>query len=179
MIYKFITDQNLDVGMKTYFRNQVIENNPHILTTSEGAAVSMMKAKLSGRYDLTKLFPEIKTWNNTVLYKKDQYCFKSDKIYKALQDGTGNDPVTQPAYWIEEDPRDDLLIVFCVDITIYTMCKPLPAIKTPTDLVDAYMAAMQWLEDCQKGLENPDWPVLEDGASTINWGSNEKLDHYY
>lgn len=179
MIYKFITDQNLDLGMKTYFRNQIIETNPHILTTSEGAAFSMIKAKLSSRYDLTKLFPEIKPWNIATAYEKGQYCFKSDKIYKSLQDGTGNDPVTQITYWSEEDPRDDLLVVFCVDITIYTMCKPLPSIKTPTDLVDAYMAAMDWLEDCQNGKENPDWPLLEAGSSNVIWGSNEKLDHYY
>lgn len=178
-IYSFITDKDLDVGMKKYFRDQVIENNTHILTISEGAAFSLIKSKLSGRYDIVKLFPSIKEWSNATAYLTDQYSYKSDKIYKALQDGDNQDPETANTYWTNEDPRDQLLVVFAVRITIFFMVEALNPRKVPEDIANDFTQALEWLEACQKGEENPDWPLLENGSSTIQWGSNEKLDHYY
>jgi phage gp36-like protein len=178
-IHAFITDKDLDVGMKQYFRDQIIETNTHILTTSEGAAFSLIKSKLTGRYDLLKLFPSTKLWSGSIDYLKDQYIFKNDKFYKALQDGTNQDPETQTAYWVEEDPRDKLLVIFCVRITIYFIVEALPTRKVSQDIINDFDSAIEWLDNCKSGIENPDWPLLINGSSIINWGSNEKLDHYY
>lgn len=178
-IHSFITDKDLDVGMKLYFRDQIIEANTHILTTAEGAAFSLIKTKLNSRYDLSKLFPETKTWSASTAYLKDSYSFKSDKIYKALLDGTNKDPATETTYWVEEDPRDKLLVIFCVRITIYFLCESMSLRKTPDDVINDFNSAIEWLDDCKDGTENPDWPILETGSSIINYGSNEKLDHYY
>lgn len=178
-IYSFITDKDLDVGMKKYFRDQIIGANAHILNISEGAAFSIIKTKLGGRYDLAKLFPSIKAWDNAAAYITDQYAYKGDKIYIALQNGTNQDPATATTYWKELDPRDQLLVVFCVNITIYFLVESICPHKLSDDITNAFTQAMEWLESCQNGNENPDWPLLEAGSSTINWGSNEKLDHYY
>ncbi len=178
-IHTFITDKDLDVGMKQYFRDQIIETNTHILTTSESAAFSLIKTKLNSRYDIKLLFPSTKTWSGTTAYLEGEYSYKADKFYKALQDGTNQDPATQASYWVEEDPRDQLLVIFCVRMTLYFLCESNSLKKTPEKLINDFDTAMEWLDNCKSGVENPDWPLLENGSSTINFGSNEKLDHYY
>jgi Protein of unknown function (DUF1320) len=178
-IHSFITDKDLDVGMKKYFRDQIIETNTHILTTCEGAAFSLMKSKLTGRYDMLLLFPDTSTWSASKIYLTGDYCFKNDKFFKAIQDGTNHDPETSPLYFIEKDARDQLLVVFCVNIAIYFLIQALNPRKVPQDIINDYDTAIEWLDGCMSGKENPDWALLENGVSTINWGSNPKLDHYY
>lgn len=178
-IYKFLTTKDLELGMKTYFRNQVIGTETQILTISEAAAFDILKAKLSSRYDLTKLFPSIKDWAGTTAYLKDEYSYKGDKIYRALLDGTNQDPATATTYWVEDDPRIQLLVKFCVSITIYFMVESLNPNKINDEISNNFTNAMEWLEACQKQEENPDWPLLEAGSTNINWGSNKKLDHYW
>lgn len=179
MIYQFITDNDLDVGMKKYFRDQIIENNTHILTTCEGASFSLLKSKLTGRYDLSLLFPTIVNWNNATNYTTTKYVCKENKIYKALQNNTNSDPETSTSNWELSDPRDQLLVVMAVRITIYFLTEAVNPRKVPEDIVNDFTSSMEWLEAVQTGKENPDFPLLEGGASTVNWGSNPKLDHYY
>jgi len=180
-IYSFITDKDLDVGMKKYFRDQVTNGttNLHILKTSEGGAFSMIKAKLNNKYDLVKLFPSIQDWSAAKAYLKDEYAYKNDKIYKALQPGTNQDPATQTAYWVESDPRDQLLVIHCVNMTIYFFMESIAPNKITEDIANAFASAIEWLDDVKNGDENPDWPLVLEGSSFIHSGSNEKLDHYY
>jgi hypothetical protein len=180
MIYDFITDKDLDVGMKKYFRDQVMENNPHILKTSEGAALSMIKTELNGRYDLAKLFPSIKEWSSDADYTSDGYASKADIIYKAKRDNTNKEPADNSDDWEESDPRDQLLVVFAVAITLYFFVESISPRKISQDIVNAYTNAMEWLEDVKEGKKNPDFPLLESGGlNDIPHGSNEPYDHYY
>lgn len=178
-LYSFITDQDLDVGMKQYFRDQIISGETHKLITSEGAAFTLIKTKLNSRYDLVKLFPSITVWSGAAAYATDNYVWKNNKFFKAKQAGTNQDPETQTAYWLESDPRDKLLVIFAVSITLFFLVKALKSSQVPQDLINDFDTANEWLESCKDGKENPDWPLLENGSSTIQWGSNEKLDHYY
>lgn len=178
-LHSFITDQDLDVGMKQYFRNQIISGNNHVLTTAEGAAFTLIKTKINSRYDLVKLFPSIVVWSNATTYATDDYVWKNNKFFKAKQASTNQDPETQTTYWLESDPRDKLLVIFAVSITLFFLTKALKSSQVPQDLINDFDTAIEWLDNCKDGNENPDWPLLENGSSTIQWGSNEKLDHYY
>lgn len=181
-IYKFITDKDLDVGMKKYFRDQITNGatNIHILKTTEAAAFDIIKAKLNNKYNLVLLFPSIQEWSAAKPYLKDEYTYKSDKIYKALLAGTNQDPAAVGStYWVEEDPRVQLLVVFCVAITLYFFTESIAPNKLTEDIVNGFTNAMEWLEEVKKGTENPDWPLAEEGSSFIHSGSNAKIDHYY
>lgn len=182
-IYTFLTDKDLDVGMKLYWRNQITNgtDNKHIMTTCEGAAFSMIKTKLNNKYDLVKLFPSIKEWVNDVDYLEDQYCYKSDKIFKAKNDNSGEDPVTENSeHWIEQDPRDQLLVKYAACMTIYFMLESLPPRMVAKEITDEFVGIMEWLDDVRDGKENPAWDLSASGGSTdIPHGSNEKLEHYY
>ncbi|MBL7902939.1 MAG: DUF1320 family protein [Bacteroidia bacterium] len=181
-IYKFITDQDLDVGMKQYFRDQITEGsaNAHILKTSEGAAVSLIKSKLNGLYNLALVFPSILEWNGSKSYAIGDFSHKAGKIYKSKTANTNKNPESEAADWTEEDPRDQLIVVYCVAITLYFFVESVSPRKISEDIKNAYLTAIEWLEDVKDGKESPALPLLETGGSNdIPHGSNEPLDHYY
>lgn len=183
MIYTFITNKDIDVSIKDYFLGQITTGVAHVLKKAEAAAFSLIKSKLNSRYDLTKLFPVIKEWDIAKPYLKDSYACKDDVIYKALSDNTGNTPDdVASAYWVEEDPRDGLLIVHCVNITVYYTLKRINPRKLSQETIDSYHEAVDWLDDVNGLRENPDFPLIDDviiGGMEVRSGSNEKLDHYY
>lgn len=178
-IYQFITDKDMELGMKRYFIDQVTIGATHVLKTVEAAAVSIMKAKLNNRYDLTKVYPSMPEWSSSKAYAIGDYSFKSDKIYKAKIANTNKDPLTNTSEWEENDPRDQFLVVLCVNITLYFLLERVNPRKLSDDIANGYVSALEWLDEVKMGNENPVLPLLEDGASTIPYGSNEKLDHYY
>ncbi len=166
MIYSFITDKDLDATLKEYFLTQVIGSNTTILKNKEAAAFTLMKSKLSHRYDLTVLFPIIKEYDVTKPWAVGSYTSKGDVIYKALiasSNTNQQDPATALTYWTPSDPRDMLLVEYCVDITIYFVLKRINPRKISQDVADNYNMAIDWLEDVMKEKENPDWTLLPVG----------------
>lgn len=178
-IYKFITDKDIEVGLKKYFLDQVTAGAEHVIKICEAAAVSYMVAKLNNRYDISKLFPTITTWSGSTAFTIGQFCFSNDKIYEALTNNTNKNPATETADWKENDTRDQLLVVYCVNITIYFLLERINPRKISEDVMNAFASASEWLDDVKNGDENPAFPLLTDGASNIPYGSNEKIEHYY
>lgn len=181
-IYKFLTDEDLDLGLNKYFRDSVTAGAEklHIQRKCEGAAVSIIKSKLNNKYDLTKLFPSILEWDSVKAYLLGEYSYKQKRIFKALQNTTNNNPCDPASvYWVEEDPRDALLVKHAAAITAYFMLESLPPRKVPEAVQDEYADIMNWLDDCRDGHENPTWDLLPTGGSSdIPWGSNQQIDHY-
>src|SRR3972149_3835397 len=99
MIFTFITNKDIDVSIKQYFLDQIIGTSTHVLKKAEAAAFTLIKSKLNGRYDLVKLFPEIKEWVGTKDYLKDEYCVKLDIVYKAFIANTNQSPPTSSTKW--------------------------------------------------------------------------------
>lgn len=182
-MYSFITNKDIDVSLKKYFYDQAVADAPHIVKKAEGAAVSLMKSNLNSRYDLTLLFPVIKDYVSTTPYVIGTYVSKTDVIYKCIKAGTGQDPATaNSTYWEESDPRDMLLVLLCVNITVFFILERVNQRKLSDDVIDAYNRAVNWLEDVKKLRENPDFPVIETESGIgmeVKGGSNEKIDHYW
>lgn len=182
MIYSFITDSDLDVAMKRFFREQITELQAklHIQTLSEGAAFSLIKSKLNNRYDLAALFPPVVEWDSQTPFVLGAYCCKKDVIYQALQAGADHDPCENAsAYWKKSDPRDPLLVLHCAVITIYNMMRSVAPRKISDELHDAYEESMDWLDAVKEGSESPDYPLRDEGTDTIPHGSAEQNEHYY
>lgn len=180
MIYSFITSKDLDVGIKQYFLEPIVNGLPHIVKTSEGAAFSLIKSNLNSRYDLEKLFPVIKEWNAQTNYQIGQHVCKNDVIYIALAASIGQTPDTANSpFWIEDDPRDQLLVIHCVNIAVFFITENANLRKRSQEMLDAYNRAVGWLYDVKKGEENPDYPLLPIGGMEVRAGSNPKIDHYY
>lgn len=179
MIHTFITDKDLLISIKQYFLDQVTIDESSRKTKCEAAAFSLIKSKLNNRYDLIKLFPETKEWDETKSYLKDTYCFKNDIFYKASEDNSEKNPDSETTIWKQNDPRDMLLVKYCADITLYFILESINPRKVSDDVINAYNQAIEWLDDVKNNIEHPDWPLLENGLGVVRWGSNKKLDHYY
>lgn len=184
-VYQFLTDQDLDLGMKKYFRDLITvgAEKKHILVSCEAAAVSLIKTKLNNKYDLTKLFPSIVEWATDGEYTTGQYVHKNTAIYIALQDSTDKNP-TDPAnaaFWKQSDPRDQLLVKYCATITAYFMMEAGVNPRMISEkLVDEFAGVIEWLDDVRDGKESPAWDLLASGGSyDIPHGSNDKLDFDY
>jgi len=179
MIYSFITNKDLDLSIKPYFLEQVTVGATHKIKKAEAAAFTQIKSMLNSKYDLVKLFPEIKEWSETTNYEKDSYSCINDIVYKAKQDNSGVTPGTEDTNWEENDPRDALLIVHAVNITLFYLLESANKRKIPEDVIEAYNRAINWLEDVKNGVENPDWALIEADGMEVRAGSNPKLDHYW
>ncbi|MCK6648394.1 MAG: hypothetical protein L6Q66_01950 [Bacteroidia bacterium] len=179
MIYSFITNKDLDLSIKPYFLEQATVGAPHKIKKAEAAAFTQIKSMLNSKFDLEKLFPSIKEFSADKAYVADEYCSYDDVIYKAKLGSTGVTPGTDTSKWEESDPRDALLIVHAVNITIFYLLESVNKRKIPDDVIEAYNRAINWLEDVKNGVENPDWDLIVTDGMEVRSGSNEKIDHYW
>lgn len=178
-IYKFITSDDLKVSIRELMLNQVTDSDPKIIKNAERKALDSIKSKINNRYVIDQVFLTIKEWSNATAYSAGEYVYKTDTFYRALKAGTNKDPVSETTYWVEDDPRNGNLVDCCVKITLFHIFQRINPRKVPDHVYDNLNDAYEWLNDVKDGKENPDLPLKDNGASTIQWGSNEKIEHYY
>lgn len=82
--------------------------------------------------------------------------------------------------------RNQLIVMFAVDITLYHLYSAINRMRTPVERVERYKRAIKWLEDVADGLINPvDLPVKIDpdtGEDTLNpmrWGSEQRYNTHW
>lgn len=210
MLFNFLTTEDLKQAIREDFLNQISENENSIVAKAEARAVGYMKDFISHRFSIADAFPFIKEWNSQTEYKKAvetlivvegedtpylplymrdtksdivNYCYKNGKFYMALDDNENTDPVqTGQTKWEERDPREQKLIGFAVDITLFYLNQRVRPTKIPGHRVDAYNQAKEWLLMVKDGDITPDLPRYPDktqSVDTILWGSNPQRSYYY
>lgn len=77
--------------------------------------------------------------------------------------------------------RNQLIVMFAVDITLYHLYSAINRMRTPAERVDRYKRAIKWLEDVADGLINPvglplvtDPTTGDDMLNSVRWGSEGK-----
>lgn len=118
------------------------------------------------------------------------YVYYEGKYYRALTDidGTGlttqNNPADSPASWIEDDPRNSLIVQFVVNILIFNVCIRIAPRKIPEHRKFLYDEAISWLNEVKNNLITPDLPKqkpIDDSVDSIPFGSEGKIEggwHY-
>ncbi|HXU27503.1 MAG TPA: hypothetical protein VN698_09750 [Bacteroidia bacterium] len=158
--------------MKKYFRDQITVDADNAMALSEGAALTLIKAKINNRYDLTKLFPVILSWSNATSYAIGDYAVGSnDNFYICTTANTNQNPTTASSYWAASDPRDGMLVMNCIYIAIFFFFKSADKRKITEDLSNDFASACDWFDMVKGGQENPDWILLPDAASIPIAGS--------
>lgn len=110
------------------------------------------------------------------------YVYHLGKFYKAVADNTGVIPGTDETKWTEEDPRSEVVVGFCMDITLYYLHQKISTRKIPETRIDAYNQAKEWIVLIQEAEITPDLPKPRDikkDIDTIQWGSGPQKGHYY
>lgn len=85
---------------------------------------------------------------------------------------------------LEDEHRSQVLVMYCMDITLYHLHAGLPGRFVPEVRRLRYEDALSWLKDVAKGLIDPDLVLKTDpdtGATitgpAIVFGSNERQDN--
>lgn len=182
MIYTFITDSDIRTAIRADLLSNFAESDEELtsyIANAEKTAIQQIKSKIGDRFDIAQIFPVITNYDETKQYNEGDYVSYNDVIYIALTDNIGSIPPDNEADWSMHDPRHDLIISYCVDMTLYHLHKRINPRKIPELRVEAYKDAIAWFEMLKKGEETPDLPFLDEGEEYIPWGSNPKQDFYY
>lgn len=180
MIYTFLTQDDITAAIREDQLNTIIDSDTKILKSAEKTAVIQIKSKIGSRYDMAVVFPAIGTWKETSNYLVGNYTYYNGKIYLCLVDNTGMSPaINTNDEWLEDDPRNQLLVTFCVDITLFHIHSRINRRKIPTLRVERYNEALEWLDMVKIGDETPDLPLLEGEGHDIPYGSEDPIDHFY
>ncbi len=110
------------------------------------------------------------------------YAYHEGKFYEALQDNINVEPGTDEDIWKEFDPREDLLVNYATDITLFYLHKKINPRKIPELRIDLYNQAKEWLEMVKENNITPDLPKpidIKKDVDTIRWGSSPQKGHYY
>ncbi len=80
----------------------------------------------------------------------------------------------------EGDSRNDLILMYLVDMAIYHLFPILEMPDIPKTRSDRYNAAIQWLVDVSNAKANPNLPEYEDEEDEggLNYGSGPKQKWY-
>lgn len=78
-------------------------------------------------------------------------------------------------YWTKGDNRDQQLLTYCCDVTLFHVHSRISPRNIPQLRIDRYNTAIDWLKMCANGDVTPDIPVLQPKqGSRIRFGGNVK-----
>ena len=119
-------------------------------------------------------------WSNVTAYTTGQRVLYNSFIYKALVNSTnvipGSDIITwQPENWSTGDNRNPMIVMYCVDITIYNLMPRIAPRAIPKVRIDAYEQALMWLQRVADGKTGPTLvPVQGNTGMRTRFGGNVK-----
>lgn len=226
-LYKFITTEDIEAQIKADLLAQIVGANTSKIRKAEGTAIKQIRSKLADRHDVNAIFsgvdiwlphltyaagalvawqgkvykavdettgdlpdeddsafweegayPKLTAWDAAENYTAGNYVYHSGTWWKAKQDNTGQAPA-EGANWTEDDPRDDLILTYVVDLALYYLHQSGNPRKIPELRLERKDEALEWLEMVKEGEENPDLPVKAEGINEILWNSNPKRDNYF
>jgi len=73
----------------------------------------------------------------------------------------GDTDILNEAYWAQQDNRDQQMVMYFTDITLYHLHSRITPRNIPQLRTDRYNAAVNWLMMCAKGEITPGLPVIQ------------------
>ena len=175
----FLIPEDYKPYIRESIKDDILLGQTSLIKKVELAAQEEMSSYLAGRYDVTKIFVVIQTYDDDSQYNAGDYIYDAGNIYKALEAITGVQPSLEileddPRVALE-DPRNPLIVLRMVYITLYHAHKALPGSQIPQLRIDDYDISRQWLKDVTSGLINPLLPEAEvETNSLVLYGSEER-----
>lgn len=175
----FLIPEDYTPYIRASIKEDILLGQTAIIQKVELAAQEEMSSYLAARYDVSKIFVLIRDYADTTQYNIGDYIYRSGVIYKALEAIIGIDPATEileeDSRVALEDPRNPLIVLRMVYITLYHAHKALPGSQIPQLRIDDYDISLQWLKDVATGLINPILPEAEvEGNTLVLYGSEER-----
>lgn len=91
-----------------------------------------------------------------------------------------NASLTNPAIWTVGDNRDQQMVTYFIDLTLYHVHSRIAPRNIPELRERRYKQAISWLKDCASGLVTPELPVLQPKQGRrIRFGGDPKAQNKY
>lgn len=180
----FLIPEDYKPYIRAEIKEDILMGQTNIIQQVEMASQEEISSYLSGRYDVTKIFINILTYNAIRTFQTGEYVYETGKIYRALEAVTDVSPtvnhVQENPKWVLDDPRNPLIVLRMVYITLYHAHKSLPGSQIPRLRIDDYDMSIRWLEKVAEGKLNPILPEAEkeDGVIVV-YGSEERRQNRY
>ena len=79
--------------------------------------------------------------------------------------------ITNGAFWVSTDNRDQQMVLYFVDITLYHLHARIAPRNIPQLRIDRYNSAIDWLKMCARGEITPNLPLIQPKTGNrIRWG---------
>lgn len=190
----FLTPQDYAPYIRPEIKDDLLIDDDTLRRQVELSAQSQMESYLSGRYDTSKIFVPILTWDADKGYSASSYAYAENEddigaIFKALINVPTNgvnpwenivDTTPANVVWSMEDPRNPVVVLHLVYLSLYHGHKALPGNRIPQLRIDDYEHAIRWLEKVSEGKLNPILPeAIVEGNSIASWGSETRRNNRY
>ena len=91
-----------------------------------------------------------------------------------------NTALTNTTYFTPGDTRNPLLVNYLIDIALFRMHYRISPRNIPEFRVEAYDKALHWLENCKKGIDSVELPLIQPvQGSRIRYGGKVKTINDY
>ena len=176
---RFLIPSDYHPYIRKEIKEDILLKQTDVIQKVEFAAEAEIASYLSSRFDVAKIFTPISDYESTRLVKAGAFIHESDKIWRSLVDQTGIRPsesaTSDTPTFVVDDPRNPIIVLRMVYITLYHAHKALPGSQIPKLRIDDYDISIRWLEKVAGGLLNPLLPVAEEGDNyLVAFGSEER-----
>jgi len=153
--------------------NLITDNDYTILPAGELVALQEMTSYLTQRYDTSSIFAYTNQYSNTVTYNAGDRVYSSTTastlyFYSNLSGNTANDP-SNTIYWTQGDNRNQQIVLYAVDITLYHIHSRISQRQVPDLRVTRYNQAIDWLKMVAKGDITANLPPIPNASGQTGW----------
>ena len=176
---RFLIPSDYTPYIRKEIKEDILLKQTDVIQKVEMAAQEEITSYLSGRFDTSAIFMTISDYESTRPVKAGDFIHEDGKIYRALEDQTGVSPsesvASENPTFVLDDPRNPIIVLRMVYITLYHAHKALPGSQIPKLRIDDYDISIRWLEKVASGLLNPLLPVTEEGDNyLVAYGSETR-----
>lgn len=184
-----IIPSDYDLQVRNEIKNILQRGNKYVLPKAEKAVSDQIKSFLKKRYDIDKIFIPINEFVLDRYYTEGEYCFWKEpeqdeseyKIYRCTFDCQGIDPIEED-FWVIDDFRNQLLVMYYIDLVLYHLYSSLASHKMPEHRNDRYQDALDWFKEVAENNIEADLPEKEINSPedyNFRFNSFAKRDHRY
>lgn len=179
--YSQIKEDNLNVIIED------VSGSPdeRFLLEVEAAALTEVQSYLRHRYDVAIVFTGVDLWTISRTYDLDQVVYDqaSNLSYKSKIASNQGNILTDQNSWEEiADPRDAMLKLYLIDITLYHLHSRINPRNIPELRLNRRDEAIKWLTMISKGDISVNLPEISSEDQTgyrIIFGGEDKRQNSY
>lgn len=158
--FPFITPEDL---------TRVTADDDTIWQANLPAVIEYLRGKIGHRYDTTKVFEPIETYDNSEAYEIGDRVDNAGVLYYAIQAVPALTSINDTDYWTQGDSRNAMVMQCVVEVSLYNIYSRLNGTDIPAFIEKRFERCMDYMKGLQEGTDDVNLPLqaaVEDGTDT-------------